>query len=81
MRWLPRSFVRLPAGALPGALPGVLFSVLDVSFLFIFTRISGYFYFLPSTAFLMHFSAYTTVLKHLLIAHPSRGTMLFTSHT
>ena len=29
----------------------------------------------------MHFSVYTTVLKYLLITHPSRGAMQFTSHT
>lgn len=46
------------------ALPGVF----TTGFLFIFARILGYFYFLLSTAFLMHSSAYTAVLKHLLFS-------------
>ena len=45
---------------------------IDASFLFIFTRISGYFYFLLSTAFLMHFSACTTVLKYLFLSPVSK---------
>ena len=49
--------VRTAGGALPG--------VFATGFLFNFARISGYFYFLLSTAFLMHSSAYTIVLKHL----------------
>ena len=42
-------------------------------FLFNFRRISADFYLLISTAFLMHLSAYTKVLKHLPIAPPFMG--------
>ena len=54
-------------GGRPGLLcacrQGALSGVFDVSFLFNFRRILTGFYLLISTAFLMHLSAYITVLK------------------
>ena len=64
MRWPPRSVCVYRRCALS--------RVFDASFLFIFTRILGYFYFLLSIAFLMHSSAYTIVLKHLFFSPISK---------